>query len=402
LKDKKEEGIMITLQQKLLVPIAAAPGPGSGGGGSGGGKGGGGGGGSGGGGHTETAGNNLSFPVVFAGGSITLPGTTDPSLTVPYSTTVQYPFDFFEDGSVDASGYAFAQKVQGNSWQAGSVQAGELVNVSLINWGDSLESNDVKAGRPVRIEATLFKTLGTDGLPATLIAYPMTMLANPSSPDEIQGAGSSTLDGKSPITYESTSATVYSPQIALTLQPLVGAREDVDDDDLLWNGTKWVDNDSLDPSGVGDPITVNFGYEINVGGKLIYGLSQGGWSPPKLAPGVPYQDYRITLYALDSSVAINLRDAEVVDANPEAGGAPVVSTVNNNNLTYIDIRAINSGGGGGGGKGRSQADELMSLGAANLIPSTCDGDPLQTQFRELDRICDPVAGLFPVATSDFI
>jgi hypothetical protein len=338
-------------------------------------------------------------------------------LTVPYSTAL-YPFDFKEDGSVDASGYAFAQKVQGNSWQAGSAtpSEGQIVNVSLINWGDSLESNDVKAGRPVRIEATLFKALGIeedDGLPDTLTAYPMTMLANPSSPDEIQGAGSYTPDGLNPITYDSTSATVYSPQIALTLQPLVGAREDVDADDLRWDGTQWVDNDDLDRSDVGAPITVNFGYEINVGGKLIYGLSQGGWSPPKLDPGVAYQDYRITLYAPDNSTAINLRGAEVIDANTEAGGAPVVMSDELDsggqflypNLTYIDIRAINSGGGGGGGgggKGRSQADELMSLGAANFIPSTCDGDQLQTQFRELDRICDPVAGLFPVATSDFI
>lgn len=326
-------------QASKSAPTAPAPSAlGQGGSGFGGGNGiGGGGGTGGGGGHTETAGNNLSVPAIFADGStLSLQGTKlQASVTVPWPTQV--------------NGYwAYAQKVEGNVWQADNVAAsvGTPVNVNEIDWGDMLESSPLKVGTPIRIELALYKT------DVPMLGFAMVMLANPSSPDEVQGVISTTQGSATAPVIASQlvstlgEATIYTTKGKLVVQKLVGLREDVLEGDLLWDGTKWIDANATDPSGVGAPQTLTFGGEINVGGKVIYGLSKGGWKASQAG------DYRITFYLGSSDVkitaltAIRVAVEETVVAAEEGVGA-TAKTDPVNNLTYIDVRVAAAGGGTG-------------------------------------------------------
>lgn len=282
--------------------------------------------------------NNLSFPVIWSEGvKMTLAGSMlNASLTAPY--------DYNKDGIIteadklDCSGtlaYAYAQKTVGNVWQAENADATSVVSVTQIDWGDSLESVDFRVGRPIRVELTLYKLLETP-----MTGYSMVMLANPSSPDEIQGACATAVpgDNTSAMTYQSTESTVYSPDGKLVIQLLGGLREDVLEGDLVWDGTKWVDGDPDDQTTVGPPILVSFGGELNVGGKVIYGLSSGGWKPT--AAG----DYRFTFYLpidknaqLDeATIRTSAEETTTLAAEPTTGGTAVV--IGTLNLTYIDIR----------------------------------------------------------------
>ncbi len=316
----------------------------------------------GGGGHT-TAGNNLSFPVILADDDttgLTLPGTFgEPTMTVPY--------DVDNDGSITDADmvdgyYQFAQKVAGNLWQAESVQPGGTVFVNEVDWGDSLESIDGKLGRPLRIEVSLYKVLATTftgeaTLPATMVEFPMTMLANPSSPNEVQGAGAGltyvdlTVDpaigSLSDVnTVDGPEATVYSDLSGLTIQPLIGLRENVEEGDLTWNGSEWTDADGTDAIGIEPPLSgISFASELNVGGKVIYGLSEGGWKPREVG------DYRLTFFLAPeanaqlehAAIRLPAEEEEVtITAEPTTGGTAVV--VGEENLTYIDIRIVPGGG----------------------------------------------------------
>lgn len=383
---------------KVSEPGSDRYGPPSGGGGSGGG----------GGGHTEPVGNNLSFPVIWADGTpLALRGTFgQPMLTVPYSETTTYPFDTNADGLADTNAYAFAQKTVENSWQAQSSAASGPVYVSQIDWGDSLESVDMKVGRPVRVELTLYKTLtgNTEGLPETMLAFPMTMLANPSSPDEVQGAGGLlTESGYQALTYQSAEATVYSAGAKLIIQKLVGTRENVKEGDLQWTGSQWEDaiDNSVDSTDIEDPLTgITFAGELNVGGKVIGGLSQGGWKPKEIG------DYRITFYIapnanaqLDYATIRVAAEEEIaaIAAEEGGGGGGDAVVIPDLNLTYIDVRVVAGGGGGGGGKGRPRAAELMSLGGSEIgaskMPFFADTffagglvDPLRIQDQVRDQL----------------
>lgn len=334
-----------------------------------------------GGGHTEPVGNNLSFPVIWAedGSAMPVPGDVDnPKLTKPY--------DLDGDGVITTADqiggfYQFAQKTEGNAWQAESAVAlDQPVYVSEIDWGDSLESVDMALGRPVRVELTLYKLLATTytgeaTLPATMDAFVMSMLANPSSPDEVQGAGASLqavdLTVDPPVgaltdvdIVASGEATVYTNAAALIIQKLVGSRDAVADGDLAWNGSTWEDADAADTIGVEAPLAgITFSPELNVGGRVIFGLSQGGWRPREIG------DYRVTFF-IDPAANTQVDYATIRQAIEEsailplaedgdAGGTGVVlfgpDPVNGDvdrNLTYIDVRVVAGGGGGGGRKPR--------------------------------------------------
>jgi hypothetical protein len=282
--------------------------------------------------------NNLSFPVIWSEGvKMTLAGTMlNASLAVPYDVTRD---GLITDADMLACGgtlaYAYAQKTTGNTWQAQNVDAVGPVYVSEIDWGDSLESSDFKVRRPIRVELTLYKLLDNP-----MTGYNMVMLANPSSPDEVQGACATANpgDNSNVLTYSGTEASVYSPNGKIVIQLLGGTREEVLPGDLIWDGTKWVDGNPDDPTTAGNPINVSFAGELNVGGKVIYGLSTGGWKPTTAG------DYRITFYLpLDKNA--QLRDATVrasaeetitIEAEGTGGGTAVVD--GEKNLTYIDIR----------------------------------------------------------------
>lgn len=315
---KKILTIVIVAALVFTFPaIALAKGPGGGGGGGGGG------------GHTEPVGNNLSFPVIWAEGiALPLRGVMEQAtLTVPY-------YDYQIDCGGGVLAYPYAQKIEGNVWQAENLVIADAtpVIVNEIDWGDSLESVDMKVGRPVRVELSLYKTQ----LETPMTAFNMVMLANPSSPDEVQGACATELNnGATALVYESTEATVYSPYSKVVIQKITGTN-------LTWAGTQWIGDAEA-------PVAVTFAGELNVGGKVIFGLSQGGWKPTSTG------DYRITFYLpLDKNTIYNettiiriSAEAETITAEEEGGDVGGEAYVDwMNNLTYIDVTVV----GGGGGK----------------------------------------------------
>jgi len=277
-----------------------------------------------GGGHTEPVGNNLSFPVIWSEGTkLTLPGTLlNASLTVPYAGDIiePCPIDYF----------AYAQKTEGNVWQAENIQAEEVVTIDEIDWGDSLESVDMKIGRPVRVELSLYKLLTEP-----MVGYKMNMIANPSSPDEVQGvcAQGNPSDHSGALKYNSFEATVYTPDAKLLIQKVTG-------ESLTWNAltNKWEGD-------IEAPIAIIFAGELNVGGKVIYGLSQGGWKPT--STGI----YRITFYMppdgntvfdTDTVVRTSIEGESLLEEEMDAGSVGIV--VWDKNLTYIDITVVAGGG----------------------------------------------------------
>ena len=312
--------LAVLMLATISIGVAAkGPGPGGGGGGGGGGKPGGGGGG-----HTETQGNNLSFPVLLADSASITPITAtlfDVVYEGPYTGLTQEQLDY-----VLANGPWYAQKMEGNVWQAGFQKAGAEgehdATVYFVDWGDAMESVDPKINRPYRLELALYAQL-TD----PMTAYKMAELAFPSSPQETQGTNSTT--------YDSYFATIATPKGKLVVQKYDPNAV------LTWNGTSW---DGADP-----PAAVSFAQELNVGGKYIFGASTGGWKPTE------FGEYRITFY-FESGSVVSLADAEPGDYN---GGVPIIPKVGErntavvdsvNNITYIDVTVVQSGGGGGGGE----------------------------------------------------
>ena len=160
-------------------------------------------------------------------------------------------------------------------------------------------------------------------------AYTMALLAFPSSPDETQGTNGTT--------YLCNYATIASPLGNVVIQKYDPEAT------LTWNATtnQW-DGAEAPETGFG------FAQELNVGGKYIFGASTGGWKP--MVAG----EYRITFY-FEAGSEVDLSSAQVGDYNE---GTPIIPKIgeNNtavvdpvNNLTYMDVTAVQGGGGGGGG-----------------------------------------------------
>ena len=325
-------GALGVILSALALPAQLAAPGGPGGGNGGGGNGGGGGGG----GETETAGNNLSFPVIWADTAMTLPGTMGvANLAVPWPELV-------------GGYYAYPQQTDGNVWQADNIVDRTGVAVDKIDWGDSLESIDMKVGKPVRIELSLYKLLA-----APMLAFSMEILANASSPDEVQGVLSpDPPPTTTALTEESDEATVYSTYGRLVVQKLSVPRENIAPDALSWNGTEWTDPNPNDSVSVGSAEPLTFTGELNVAGKVIYGLSAGGWKPTQTG------DYRITFYfAAGGNVSLASATIAPLEAEtivPAATGGGAAKVVPGKNITYIDVRVTARGGGGGGSGGRGK------------------------------------------------
>ena len=302
---------------------------GSGGGGGGNGSGGGGGGSGGG---EEVAGNNLSFPVIAADGFSITP-IAEPTFLHPY--TGPYTGLSAEELALLQGSDWYAQKTEGNVWQANYATTipGEQVSVFGVDWGDNVESVTPVVGRPFRLEISLYKSLAVP-----MSGYTMALLSSPSSPNEAQGTNGTI--------YDSAFASVISPLPKMIVQ-FIG---DEATSTLTWAGDKWVRG-----AEVPELSNVVFAPELNVGGKYIFGASEGGWRPTKQG------NYRITMYFPGSE--ISLRGAVVgnfadwiggVVSDEEARAAhPVVDQLDN--LTYVDV-TVSAGGGGSGGSG-GEGDE---------------------------------------------
>ena len=323
---------------------------------------GGGGGGGGGGGNRppsgeEAQGNNLSFPALPVDG-YTIGPIPSTQFTIPYDG--EYPGLTAEEiEALQASGPWYPQKTEGNTWQADNVPAGsETVFVSYVDWGDNIEAVNPKVRRPFRLEIQLYKQLNEwvdfNDDPESgngMTGYVMAELEYPSSADELQGTDSTM--------YEGNFANVVSNLWKLRIQYC----GDGIPDDLDWNATTGI-WDSATPC---TDVPVSFAVELNVGGKLIFGGSQGGWKPRDTG------FYRITFYgpgdsylSLEEAVVGNLAEFSVAPEAPadvpalasaeseseegdEGAATPVVD--GGRNISYVDVEVV--GGGGGSKKPKS-------------------------------------------------
>ena len=326
--------LVFTLALALMgSTVALAKGPGTGGGG---GKPGG-----------ETAGNNLSYPVIWADGvTKTLPGTPgmtpilngvwwyqwgtngeDPNITPasclpdPDGTNAELNPDGLPlcddgvEGTVDLEkvagvpaadsplplAKAYLQKDPLNLWQAwsgspadaGVAEEDGTLAVDWIDWGDNLESVDWYTKSQVRTEVVLFQDL-----PTPLLEYAMRHTSGWGI-DEVHGLEAD-LAG---VAQEGpgTQATVYSHCARLTIQKLLVDRDDPALADLTWvPGEGWTEpvdyqddlinphifNGSVHEGGDGPGY---YSAEINVKGRIIYGYT---WNVRKLNEGAG--DYRLT------------------------------------------------------------------------------------------------------------
>lgn len=370
-------------------------------GGSGGGKGGGGGGG-----ETETAVNNLSFPVIWADTPIANIGTRFAGVS-----QIEGVYVYVDEDAFDANGdplvyepdytpldttwsRAYEQQDSLSVWTADAVNwadvpgkpAGETtLKVDWIDWGDNLESVDWTTHSQVRTEVVLFKDLLNDdntpyldstGQPTELASYPMLHVRNLGI-DEMWGLKTTfekpavdaiaTLGVSQPI--------VYSNFARLTIQKLNAPRDLAeyalgstavvwDAGAHVWKDTTGVDlinetpifNSAVYESTADGPSA--YSAEVNIKGRVVYGYT---WNTA--ADGVAEGDYRLT-FSIDggTGAGADLTGAKIVpplvettavvpsaeESNDTGGASPMVSSTDN--LTYIDIHLRAGGGSGKGGK----------------------------------------------------
>ena len=129
----------------------------------------------------ETAGNNLSYPTLWA---------EELSDTRPVVPGVMGEEEFGEvvSGTVSdtdpAPCLAAVQKSLTNSWQADNVDS-PGTQVTHIDWGDNLEAKDWPLGRgQIRVETVLF----VENLEETMTGYDMCYVSGAMSKDELWGA----------------------------------------------------------------------------------------------------------------------------------------------------------------------------------------------------------------------
>lgn len=350
----------------------------------------------------ETAGNNLSFPVIWAEGvakalrgSPGMPpllagqwwywwGTegTDPNI-VPLSCLPDPDNSFrCDDGSPQsASGelagggtpgrrvhMAWLQKEENNVWQAEAMDGSAApVVVDWINWGDNLESVDWYTRSMVRTEVVLFKD-NPDPLLAPWLEYEMRHVSGWGI-DEVHGLAADPYHGV--VEGPGAQATIYSPCARLTIQKLLVPRENIGAGDLVWiPGNGWTEDPAYVGEAVNPPIFNMAVYEggdgpgyyaaeINVKGRVIFGYT---WNvrnlndPTPVPPGtIPSAagDYRITFsfdpvcntvplntYFVDGVTAIlePVEEDTSLEAAPTGGGTAVLDT--SLNITYIDVRIL--------------------------------------------------------------
>lgn len=321
------------------------------------------------------AGNNLSFPVLWTDGvDMQLPGTPgmEPVLNGewwyvwgPDPIDPQSPIyscmpdpdnpELCADGSIPGEGYdnlakAYLQKDPGNTWQAENFAPEGYTYVDLIDWGDNLESVDWTLKSQVRTEVALYKT-GVD-----MLQYAM---------KHVTGWGTSEVHGLATdlddVLLEAPGdvATIYSHNARLTIQRLLIPREDIEEGMLEWVPEEgWTEVDP-EQNLVNDPIfnevayDGDYGAEVNVKGKVIYGYT---WNVRRNNDGPG--DYRIT-FSLDDNEDLftSLLNAEIIvpieeeergGEPPEEGGGATAVLLGSDNLTYIDIRIVPKSGGGKG------------------------------------------------------
>jgi hypothetical protein len=290
----------------------------------------------------ELAGNNLSFPVIWAEGvGKTLPGVpgmeplidgawwyqwgtngVDPDIT-PASCPPDPDDELYcDDGAEGTVGLppgipaaqnplplarAYLQKDPFNTWQAYSwppvpEAPSAAVVVDVVDWGDNLESVDWYTRSQVRTEVVLFEGAAEGDVEEH--AWPMIPeyeMRHTSGwgINEVHGLAA-TLGG-TPMLGDAMMATVYSPCARFMIQRLLTDRDDPALADLEWfAGEGWAEPEGYEDDLINPPIFNKAVYEggdgpgyysaeINVKGRVIYGYT---WSVRKLNEGAG--DYRLT------------------------------------------------------------------------------------------------------------
>ena len=308
---------------------------------------------------TEAAGNNLSFPVIWAEGvTKTVPGTpdmqpvtggawwyswgtngTDPNVVPASCAPDPDNLELCDNGIPGTFNVAlipgtppadnpmplvkaYLQKDSKNTWQAASADwSGDEAPVSVdwIDWGDNLESNDWYTRSQVRTEVVLFEDLmeetpdepgARDGGTEPWLEYAMRHVSGWGI-DEVHGMA---VDENGPVLGDGNRATIYSHCVRFTIQKLLVKRDNATLDNLVWvPGVGWTEDDATTTDLINSPIFNKAVYEggdgpgyysaeINVKGRIIYGYT---WNVRQLNEGPG--DYRLT-FSFDQScgtVALN-------------------------------------------------------------------------------------------------
>jgi len=284
----------------------------------------------------ESAGNNLSLPVIWSEGkSLDLRG-------VEMQATLDGPYWTDEFGV-----NWYYQQEELNYWQAENADGSAApVQVSWIDWGDNMESQVWTIRSIVRTEVVLYKDLATP-----MTGYEMAYL---------WGDGIAEVWATNGVQYASSQATVYSWLARYTVQKLTtvpytpeGGIIDNSTLGLSWNGEthQWqgpvgatLYNSAVwEAEGVdGRALSTIYSAELNVPGKVIYGWN---WNVKRVNDGLGY--YRIT-FSMDPAtgpdktpVACNTFFADgVTQILPANTGGGVAQIDYANNLTYIDMLIV--------------------------------------------------------------
>lgn len=353
----------------------------------------------------EAAGNNLSFPVIWAENvaktlreapanavdGILLEGEwwfvwgpepVDPNSIIyscePSPSNEFLCIDQTEPGTDEGLYKAWVQKDAKNYWEAYNANAEDVVYVDFIDWGDNLESIDWNIKSQVRTELVLYENVVDQGETVPVLHYPMRHVSGWGT-DEVHGLQTDLEDNIQFDNVAGDQATVYSERTRMTIQKLNVDPDNLSEGDLTWDAgtSEWVDKGSreslINPSILNQSLSEvgdgpgYFNAEVNVKGKIIYGYT---WNLKTLNEGTGY--YRITysfdevgdlntFFTDDTQIIVAEEEEEVTTAGEaESGGDGMLDV--KNNLTYMDIEIVgkttgggggNSGGGNGGGGNNS-------------------------------------------------
>lgn len=278
----------------------------------------------------DAAGNNLSFPVLWAeGATVPLRGTFGEEMFLGQSTVIDGITYWYQHDAL-------------NEWQAASADvSGAPLAVDWIDWGDNIESKSWPDRSKIRVEMVLYQDLVEP-----LTGYEMGW---------VSGLGIDEMWGTSGVTYASTQATVYSHCARMTIQKLTAEFDDAvlawdpalgqwtgDVTEPFYNSAVWMDGSS--------PLD-KYSAEINVKGKVIYGML---WDTKTHGDGPGIYRLTFSLDGTNASLPLNtyfdettqvLVAVEETEKEEPTGGVVVIDTANN--LTYVDLPITPAKGGGG-------------------------------------------------------
>ena len=164
----------------------------------------------------ETAGNNLSIPLLWSESAYPPPITIP--VTEQFTGDVQSGYVVARDTASEQCDGAL-QKDFGNVWQADTALT-EDGSVTTVDWGDNLEAMDPNLSRAyTRVEMGLYSSLD-----ASMTGYDMCWISGRGM-NEIWGAQVVDSGGEwVPVTSERTEAAVYTAGARLTIQRVVPGR----------------------------------------------------------------------------------------------------------------------------------------------------------------------------------